>query len=445
MSWKNRVVWSEGMFLRPQHFQQMDRYTLGLVEARVGAARRDAWGFDRVALDQAALKMGKLAIEEARGVFPDGTPFAIPDQDAAPEPLDVPDNMKDSTVYLGLPVMKPGRDEYDLPGGEERLTRFRSSVVETRDSMSGSDVSAEIEVGQANTRLLSDADDRSEYACIPLACIVERRADATVVLDTKFIPSTVNCLEEPVLHGMVEEILGLLTHRAEALAARVSDSGRGGVAEIADFLLLLIVNRSIPLMHHMCHRNGLHPESLYQALVTLAGELAVFANDDKMAHGYPEYRHASLRETFDPVLIDLRNALSMVIEQNAISIPLVEKKHGVRVGKIPDRGLIGSAHFVLAARASVSADQLRSEFPKQAKIGSVEVIRDLVNKQVRGIGTSPLPVVPREIPYHAGFNYFELDRRSEYWEGLKKSGGIAIHVSGDYPELELELWAIRGS
>jgi len=445
MTWKNRVIWSEGMFLRPQHFQQLDRYTLELVEGRARAARPDAWGFGALKLDSAALKMGKVAVEQARGVFPDGTPFSIPGQDPAPEPLDIPENLKNSTVYLGLPVMKPGRNEYDLPAGSERLTRFRSTVVETRDAMTGSDVSAEIEVGEANTRILTEGDDRSEYACIPMARVVERRADGTVVPDGKFIPSVYNCLDEPVLHGLGDEVLGLLKHRAEALAARVSDSGRGGVAEIADFLLLIIVNRSIPLLSHLCQRNGLHPEDLYRALVSLAGELAAFASQDKMARGYPAYRHDALNETFEPVLIDLRNALSMVIEQNAISIPLVEKKYGVRVGRIPDRGLIGSALFVLAARASVPADQLRGEFPRQVKIGSVEVIRDLVNKQVRGIGTEPLPVAPREIPYHAGFNYFELARKSDYWEGLKKSGGIAIHVSGEYPDLELELWAIRGS
>ena len=32
MSWKNKVVWSEGLFLRPQHFQQHDRYIEAFVE-----------------------------------------------------------------------------------------------------------------------------------------------------------------------------------------------------------------------------------------------------------------------------------------------------------------------------------------------------------------------------------------------------------------------------
>src|SRR6056297_4109091 len=207
MSWKNKVIWSEGMFLRPQHFQQLDRYTIDLVQERVSASRSDAWGFERLTLDTAAAKMGKLAIERAVGVFPDGTPFAIPEKDQAPEPLDVPENLKNSTIYLGLPVMKPGRDEYDLPGGDERLARFRSSVAETRDAMAGSSVTADIEVGQANSRMLTDGDDRSEYACIPMARIVERRSDATVVLDSKFIPTVVNCADEPVLHGIGDEIL----------------------------------------------------------------------------------------------------------------------------------------------------------------------------------------------------------------------------------------------
>ena len=87
---------------------------------------------------------------------------------------------------------------------------------------------------------------------------------------------------------------------------------------------------------------------------------------------------------------------------------------------------------------------MRSGLPKQIKIGSVEVIRDLVNKQIPGISISAMPVAPRQIPFHVGFCYFELDRSGEHWGLLSKTGGIALHVAGGFPELELELWAIRG-
>jgi type VI secretion system protein ImpJ len=52
---------------------------------------------------------------------------------------------------------------------------------------------------------------------------------------------------------------------------------------------------------------------------------------------------------------------------------------------------------------------------------------------------------PRQIPFYAGATYFELDRNSPHWQQMQSSGGFAIHVSGDFPELKMELWAIRGS
>ena len=57
----------------------------------------------------------------------------------------------------------------------------------------------------------------------------------------------------------------------------------------------------------------------------------------------------------------------------------------------------------------------------------------------------PLPVAPRQIPYHAGHNYFELETRgNELWKQLESSGGLAMHIAGDFPGLALEFWAIRG-
>ena len=60
------------------------------------------------------------------------------------------------------------------------------------------------------------------------------------------------------------------------------------------------------------------------------------------------------------------------------------------------------------------------------------------------MGLRALPVAPRQIPFHAGFCYFELETRgNEMWRQLETSSGLAMHVAGDFPGLELEFWAIR--
>ena len=163
-----------------------------------------------------------------------------------------------------------------------------------------------------------------------------------------------------------------------------------------------------------------------------------------MAATYPAYRHEDLQRSFAPVVADLRRSLSMVLETNAVSIPLQERQFGVRVGPIVDRNLLRASQFVLSVQADLPSEQLRRIFPNQVKIGAVEHIRELVNVALPGIQVRPLPVAPRQIPFHSAAVYFELDRGSPHWAQMQNSGAFAIHVSGEFPSLKMELWAIRG-
>ena len=220
--------------------------------------------------------------------------------------------------------------------------------------------------------------------------------------------------------------------------------GSRGVAEFGDFLLLQSVNRWQKLLAHWADAGNIHPEDLYSAFVQMAGELATFTEPTRRPNSYPAYRHDDLQRSFAPVVADLRRSLSAVLEQNAVAIPLQERRHGVRVGPIVDRSILRASTFVLTVQADMPTEQLRRSFPSQVKIGAVEHIRDLVNVLLPGIAVRPLPVAPRQIPFYAGASYFELDRNSPHWQQMQASGGFAIHVSGDFPNLRMELWAIRG-
>ncbi len=443
MSWNNKVVWAEGMFLRPQHFQQHARYLESYVEQRCGGIRPQPWGFRELTVDSQLLTLGKVSISSAQGVLPDGTPFRIPEDDAPPAPLEIPENTQNQVVYLSLPTRRPGTAEVAASEEAAGLARYLPGEDEVRDSNHGAESVAQVQVGKLRLRLMLESDRRDEYACIGLVRVVERRTDQNLVLDSAYLPTVMDCQATPGLAGFLKELQGLLHHRGEALAARVSVSGRGGAAEIADFLMLQLVNRYQPLTAHLTELRGLHPERMYSTLLELAGELATFTTQTKRAAQFPPYRHVDLQASFAPVMAALRQSLSMVLEQNAISIPLEERKYGIRVAAITDRSLLAKAAFVLAVSASLPSEDLRRRFPTQVKIGAVEHIRELVNVQLPGIRVRPLPVAPRQIPYHAGFVYFELDRSSEHWAALQKSGGFALHVGGEFPGLAMEFWAIR--
>jgi type VI secretion system protein ImpJ len=431
------------MFLEPQHFQQHDRYLEQLLEARVGPATPHSWGFARLALDESLLAMGKLALASASGIFPDGTPFDFPGTQAGPLPLEVAPDTKDQLVLLALPLRRPGGSDAE-PGldDEPGLTRYAVNDIDVFDNCSRSP--ARIQVGQLRLRLMLQSELTDAYACLGAVRLLERRADKQVVPDARYIPPTLRANDNPVLAGYAREVAGLLRQRGDTLAALVTQPGRGGVGEIADFLLLQTINRYEPLFINYTHARLLHPERLFLTCLQLAGELSTFSSASRRVAAYPDYLHDDLETSFTALLADLRRSFSMEQQRAAVPIALQERQFGVRVAVIADQELVTSACFVLAVGAQLAPEVLRVRFPSQVKIGPVERIRDLVNLQLPGIPLRPMAVAPRQIPFHAGYNYFELERGGELWKQLERSGGMAMHIAGDFPGLELELWAIRG-
>jgi type VI secretion system protein ImpJ len=337
-----------------------------------------------------------------------------------------------------------GTPDVDRAPGPDGLVRHDVRELEARDATSRSGDLALLEVGAMRTRLMLAGDVTPAYACIPLAHLVECRADKQVVLEEAFIPTVLDSHAAYRLHTFITELLGLLHQRGDALGGRVAGTGRGASAEIAEFLMLQTINRYEPLLSHCADSGVVHPEDLFRICLAAAGELSTFTTPSKRPPQLAAYRHDALRQSFEPVMAALRSSLSAVLEQSAIPIPIESKKFGISVAVVAERSLYSSAVFILAARADLPAEELRRRFPAQLKIGPVEKIRDLVNLQLPGVPVHPVPVAPRQIPYHAGFVYFELDQANELWGQLKTSGGVALHVGGEFPGLSLEFWAIRG-
>src|SRR5690625_5997800 len=80
------------------------------------------------------------------------------------------------------------------------------------------------------------------------------------------MPSCLDCRAASRLAGFLPELAGLLHHRGEAIAGRLADARRGGTAEIADYMMLQMINRYEPVVNHLAQITGLHPLGLYQQL-----------------------------------------------------------------------------------------------------------------------------------------------------------------------------------
>lgn len=346
-------------------------------------------------------------------------------------------------MVLALPIRRNGADEVSFENAADSLARYSVAEIEIQDTNSVRATPKLLQLGDMRLRLLLESDLTDGWLALGVVRVIERRPDNQLVLDKNYIPPTLACGLQEVLHNYTNEILGLLHQRGDVLAARLSQAGRGGVSEVADFLMLELLNRWEPLIKHVAHIKVTHPERLFGQLLQLAGDLSTFSKESRRPVNYPDYDHDDLQGCFEPLMIDLRQSLSMVMEQNAIQIELHDRNYGVRVAIMPSADLVKSANFILAVHADMPSETVRNNFPTQVKIGPIEKIRDLVNLHLPGVTLRPLPIAPRQIPYNAGYNYFELNTDHELWKQLPRSGGLAMHIAGDFPGLQLEFWAIR--
>lgn len=438
-----KVVWQEGMLLKPQHLQQNDRYYNYQLSVRTQLLSENAWGFISLQLDTQYLNMGKIVINEAKGVLPDGSFFDVSNTNT-PLSLDIPANTHDTPVYLALPLVTDNHIETRQPEQTDVLARYVAQEFEVTDSNAVDADPVMINCCQPDFRLiLGDQENNSAFIYLKVCHILECSLDKIVTLENDYIPTYLNLHGSSLLLSSLKEVISMLTHRGDTLAQRVLASGKTQSAEVADMLMLQLINRTEPLLRHYLRSNKVHPEIVYQNLLCLYGELATFTGETKRPRLEYYYMHSDQGLCYRKLMEGLRQILSMVLEQHAIELILQKRAYGILVSPLHDHNMLSNAKFILAANASCDPSFLQKNLPAHLKVGPVERIRQLVNLHLPGVVVKSLPVAPRQIPFHSGKTYFALDLSSDDLAQFESSGGFAFHVSGSFENLELKFWAIR--
>ncbi|EHZ3053775.1 type VI secretion system baseplate subunit TssK [Salmonella enterica subsp. enterica] len=443
---KNRVLWQEGMFALPQHFQQQQRHNDAMLRERLDALGDFAWGFTELSLNTELLAQGKVMIDRAAGCLPDGTVFRIPEQDLLPQPyqpreLSTPES---HDIYLALPVATHNISEVQgIRSAGQSSERYSETRIDVRDVHSNDGDMQSLTLGQLGPKIVSGAEDLSAMVVLPLCRIRSFQSGGALVLDDDFIPTCQTLRVSPVLNRFVGDVQGLIATRAADLAKRIGSPEQSGIADVAEFMMLQMLNRWQMHFSHRARLHTLHPEIFYLDLVSLLGELMTFTENSRLPCTVESYDHRDLTQSFKTVIPELRRALNIVLQPRAQNLPLIFTE-GIYLATVNDPGLLQSGVFVLAVRARMPHAQLILQFTQQSKIAATDKIRNMVSVQVPGIPLRALPAAPRQLPYHDGYVYFELEKGSSAWQDVVKAGALAMHISGTFPELDMQLWAIRG-
>ncbi len=450
-----KILWTEGMFLSPHHFQQWDRYQEQVIDARLESLAAFGWGLTQLEINEEGLANGHFSVVKCSGVFPDGTVFDVPYADE-PVPARVFKGVLDPAVqtvdvFLALPSKYTASPNLSVDGGgDSQPTRYREGTMNIADENTGAN-EREVAIARRNLKLLLGEEPLEIYDHIQVARLKQDNS-GSVTLDDTYVPPCLHISSSELLTSMIRRLLEMLHAKSSSLSETRSQRTTGLVeyssSDLGNFWLLHTVNSFIPILDHYYRVPQTHPEMLFTSLAQLAGALTTFS-PSAQPKDLPNYNHNNLSSTFRGLEKAIHELLRAVVPTGAVEIPLTKESDSKFTAQIEsDQVLVGSQIF-LAAKADLPEHQLIRELTKQAKISSIDQISSLLGLALPGVSLSHSPTPPAPLRVKLGHQYFRLESRSDsesrkHWEEICKSRTLAIRVPGQrFPNLTLELWSIK--
>jgi type VI secretion system protein ImpJ len=443
-----KVLWKEGMFLQPQHFQQSERYLLNLLAMRLANGVAAGYGFAECEIHGDAVANGTFTVSRAGGIMPDGTPFSIPSETIAPaaKPFGphFSHDRQSLDVYLGLPLVVDGRANIASNDATGVNARYTPQTVPVSDEGLGGQ-RKDIEIGNLNFTILYEDESRDNFTVLRVGRL-KRNSSGQIEIDQTFVA--------PLLHvGASAHLLAEIRSLLEILLAKIASLSQGrrqkasGLAEFKGteetaFRLLQTINTYTPLLNHMHIAPQVHPYELFVVLTQLTGALCTFSAEVSIKH-LPRYDHENLGEMTAVFARLIRAVLGADLSAGCVTIPVEQAGPATFTCKVSDEKLFSTAQFYFGVSAAVPEKELVVGALQRIKMSSRDRLELLIPSAMPGLPLIHVARPPEGLSTKPGFVYFRLDQRGDFWDGIKTSGTIAFYFPNSYPSISMELLALR--
>ncbi len=445
-----KVLWGEGLFIRPQHFQQQDRYHEWRLAQAMTTMHPYAWGVRQIRIDMDALKAGRLRLLELQLVLPDGEFYNAPAEDDLPEPLTLePIFGKDSELVFHAalgPVRSNGSNiaGEDAENNDKESARYFQREVETADQFTQA-ASAPISVLGKSLRLIHTTDGKLDMINLPLMRL-RRNASGGFETDPRFIAPSTSIAASQVMFLHMRRLLDVLQAKVEALYGHHREPSKNVIefrsGDVASFWLLHTASSAYASLSHLLRHPQLHPERLFQALLELGGALMTFSKTFNLTD-LPAYEHANPGPGFFRLNQILRELLDTVISTRYFGIALEEVRPSFYQGRLNAQQISEATNLYLGVSATMQPSELVEAIPQRIKIGSPEDVEKLVLSALGGVAVTHAPQVPAAIPVRPGQYYFAIEPRGALYERMLRAQAISLYMPKGIPDLKLELIAIN--
>jgi type VI secretion system protein ImpJ len=427
------VHWNEGLFLRPHHFQAMERQLRETIQLSENWNVGYAYGLRKIEINEDALLNWRVSVNSCEIRLHDGTHVRFP-EGASLDPLVIPrDALSDSDqrllVYLTLPRLRPGRKNADALTPEPDV-RYRVDSMEVEDENQPGNAQR-LEIRWPNIRLMIGEEEVAGYEALPIMRLrLGATAEAPPEIDNDYIPPVLACDAWPRLQELITRIYDQLSGTAERLAAQMIDRGvafeSGHREDFERIMKLQALNTALGYLFHLPYVRGIHPFTAYAELCRVVGLLAIFHPKRRMP-AVPRYDHDDLGTCFRAI----QQALQITDQQRAgyVKRPFVGAGLQMQV-RLEREWLQPNWIFFIGVESKLSFTEVDRLLMQRLdmKVGSSEEVDTIYKFARAGVHLVPVTDPPRDFP-QGRWTYWRVDRSSDPWQAVERTLNLGIRFN----------------
>ena len=443
MKYLSRVVWSEGMYLAPHHFQTQSRYFEDSIAFSAHSLWREAFGVLHLEMDSKAMANGKVSVLHASGMFADGLCFDMPTSDAPPPMRDASSlaapSDGDAVLYLAVPS-RPSDTNASLD--ETTEPRYSPTARTLRDETNGVD-EQDVEFARKNIRIVSAGEVSPGLREIPIARMV-RSANGSWAYDEEF-PCSLRVSGSDALSLLIKRILESLAEKSTTVARPVASPGKLQIdslpMDIANYWFLHALHSAMPGLRHLLHTRRAHPSECFVELARLAGALCTFA-----LHSHPRdlplYNHLDPGPGFRALSAHILKHLEIIVPTNTVELQFAHMAPYMHSAPVADERCLRRARWVLGIRSSLGESEQLHLVPRLVKVCSERFVPELVKRALPGMTLTHLGAAPASIRAAADMQYYAVDLAGPCWQHILHTRSVAIYIPGEIADPDFTLTVI---
>jgi len=426
------VLWGEGLFLRPHHFQAIERLSHDSSYISNVWETPFFYGLHRLEIDQDALSNWRVSLSECHLRFKDGTQLRFP-QDAHISPVDIPKTMfakSDSRVRVYVGVSELRRGVSNTSNENDPSARYLRHAENVEDeNVAGNP--QELEFRKLNPQILIGTEAARGFDAIPIMQLrLGATAEAPPQIDPDYIPPLLVKEAWAPLESFVRSVYDRLGATAEQFSRQMIDRGvafaSGHKEDLERILHLHSVNTALGGLAHFPFTPGIHPFRVYEGLCRAVGSLAIFRKARRLPE-LPHYDH----DNIGPAFARLRDLLDIEPEQSTDYERVPFSSEGFQMSvRLKAEWLEPTWAFYIGVEGETTfsrVTELLSERELGMKVGSSEEVDKIYSRGRRGVRIMPVGDAPRAFP-RSNWHYFRVDREGA-WDSVERSLNLGIRFN----------------